>query len=446
MTIEELNQKYFEMIQQSDVSPADDYENLVTYVKNSTANYHGEYVRTCLVPKILRQEDMDRFARDMKLLYGIFEKIVKHYFEDEQYRAEFGFDKLAEELILGSRFNRPFLPMARIDFFFNEHDGSYKFCEFNTDGTSAMNEDRELNNGMLLTSVYEDFLEAHNGHTMELFDTWIDTVLRLFSAVRHTDKAPHVVITDYLEGGYIADFEYFVERFQARDIEASICDVRDLKYDGEHLYDDKGRVIDVIYRRAVTSDILANYKCSQALVEAQKDDKVLLLGDFHTQIIHNKEIFNMFFKASTRSLLTAKELAFIDEHVPYTGPFDKDRVAELKANKDKWILKPLDSYGSKGIYAGVERSQKEWEDVLDELSATKSGAASYIMQEFCTPFVTKNYGYAKGEGEFGLNDYYNLTGLYMYDGQIKGVLSRVSLTPIISTQYSEKSLPTIVVS
>ncbi len=50
-----------------------------------------------------------------------------------------------EELIL----NRPTyyspIPIARIDIFYNEKTGDFKFCEFNTDGTSAMNEDRKLN-------------------------------------------------------------------------------------------------------------------------------------------------------------------------------------------------------------------------------------------------------------------------------------------------------------
>ena len=36
------------------------------------------------------------------------------------------------------------IPIARIDIFYDEETGGFKFCEFNTDGTSAMNEDREL--------------------------------------------------------------------------------------------------------------------------------------------------------------------------------------------------------------------------------------------------------------------------------------------------------------
>lgn len=60
------------------------------------------------------------------------------------------------------------------------------------------------------------------------------------------------------------------------------------------------------------------------------------------------------------------------------------------------------------------------------------------------PYVTEDYG-LDAAGTFGLNRYYNLTGLYIYDGVVQGVYSRVSLTPIISSQYSEKTLATTIV-
>ena len=59
------------------------------------------------------------------------------------------------------------------------------------------------------------------------------------------------------------------------------------------------------------------------------------------------------------------------------------------------------------------------------------------------PYVTENYGFL-GDS-FQKARYYNLTGIYVYDGTAQGVYSRVSLTPIISSQYSEKTLPTLIV-
>ena len=64
---------------------------------------------------------------------------------------------MAEELILRADPAVSLLPMARIDFFYNEQTGAYKYCEFNTDGTSAMNEDRELNLAQQLSTGVPQF-------------------------------------------------------------------------------------------------------------------------------------------------------------------------------------------------------------------------------------------------------------------------------------------------
>ena len=114
-------------------------------------------------------------------------------------------------------------------------------------------------------------------------------------------------------------------------------------------------------------------------------------------------------------------------------------VPRVLAHKDDWILKPLDSYASRGVHAGVESTQAEWEAIVRATPRT-----GYLLQEFCRPYVTENYGIGP-DGAFGKNRYYNLTGVYVYDGVAQGVYSRVSLSPIISSQYSEKTLPTLLV-
>lgn len=415
-----------------------DFEAIVAYMKGSTAIHHGEYVRTCFSPKLLPAADFDRLAADMRLLYGIFRKVIDAYFADPDYRALFGFDARTEDLILHAHRAPSLLPMARIDFFYNEATGDYTFCEFNTDGASAMNEDRELHNAQALSAAYRTFTARHRTRTCELFDSWVATVRRLWHKAGGAGD-PCVAIVDYLEYGTVNEFEIFRQHFAAASLEALVCDVRQLRYDGRALYAPDGRRVDVVYRRAVTSDLLAQYDESEALRLAARDGSVLLLGDFHTQIIHNKELFRVLHTPQTAALLTAEENAYLAAHLPYTAPYTPARKAELLADKDAWILKPPDSYGSRGVHAGVEHTEEEWRQVVEDLPAE-----GYLMQAFQMPYVTEDYGLDTA-GRFGLNRYYNLTGLYVYDGVVQGGYSRVSLTPIISSQYSEKTLATTIV-
>ena len=91
------------------------------------------------------------------------------------------------------------------------------------------------------------------------------------------------------------------------------------------------------------------------------------------------------------------------------------------------------------MHAGVECTSEEWEAIV-----RSTPLEGYLLQEFYRPFVTENYGIGT-DGTFGRNRYYNLTGVYVYDGVAQGIYSRVSLSPIISSQYSEKTLPTLLV-
>ena len=43
---------------------------------------------------------------------------------------------------------------------------------------------------------------------------------------------------------------------------------------------------------------------------------MLLLGDFHTQIVHNKELFRVLHLPQTAALLTPAERQYIHDHVP----------------------------------------------------------------------------------------------------------------------------------
>ena len=108
--------------------------------------------------------------------------------------------------------------------------------------------------------------------------------------------------------------------------------------------------------------------------------------------------------------------------------------------KNKWVIKPQDSYASKGVYAGVEfESDEEWQKKVNENIDNE-----YLLQEYCTPFESINIDLLYDENAKYRN-YSNITGLFMYGGKLGGVYSRIAKNSIISTQYSEMSLPTIIV-
>ena len=130
------------------------------YIKTSTARYHGYFVHTLYMPKMFTEEMAAYFKKAAESMYKILEKVIHEYQTNAEYRKLFGFDEKLEKLILRPNHYECALPIARIDIFFNEDDFSFKFCEFNADGSSAMNEDKELNQAIRLTSTFDKFTET----------------------------------------------------------------------------------------------------------------------------------------------------------------------------------------------------------------------------------------------------------------------------------------------
>lgn len=403
------------------------------HLLQSPVAFHGRCVQTLHAPKIYSREDIEVFRNLCGEFYTIFDKIIKHYFESAEYRKLFPFSREEEELILTDTGYATSIPVMRMDIFYDEKTKDFKFCELNTDGTSAMVEDFELAKAFGLNNIPSELVGDVS--CFELFDTFVATVGRIYDGFANKKRNPHVVIADYLDKAYLPEFREFVKRFKKYGYPAKICDIRELKYTDGVLYDKDGERVDIIYRRAVTVDIMNNLADSTDFIRAYKDGSVCVLGGIKTQIIHHKALFYILRNEQTRKILTERENELIERHIPHTQRLDEADISKIKQNRTSYIIKPCDSYASKGVYAGVDYTDKEWSELVEE-----NMSGDYIVQEYCTPYKTENIYMADGEPKFKM--YSNLTGLYVYGGVFCGVYSRLSDGGIISSQYNEKSVVT----
>ncbi len=405
------------------------------HLLNSPLAFHNRCVQTLHAPKIYRSCDIEIFRSLVADFYAIFDKIIKHYIADESYRKLFPFSKELEDLILTDTGYEQSVPVMRMDIFYNEETGDFKFCELNTDGTSAMVEDFELEKAFSLNNLPKELLG--NISTFELFDTWVRTADRIYQGFKNRRANPRVAIVDFLDKAYLPEFREFKKRFEKYGYKTKIADITKLSYKNGILYDADGDRIDIIYRRAVTVDIMNNLDACKDFIEAFKDNAVCVLGGLKTQIIHHKALFYILRNPLTKAILTDRENDLIEKHIPYTSRlFDAD-LDRVKKDKDSFIIKPADSYASKGVYAGVDIKENEWSCLIE-----KYKNEDYIVQEYCTPYKTENIYLADENPEFKM--YSNLTGLYVYGGVFAGVYSRLSDGGIISSQYNEKSVVTFI--
>lgn len=411
------------------------------YLEKCSSIYHGIPTDTCYLAKLFLSDDVEYFRNLIRQLYGIFDKVMHRYETDAEYRKLFGFDTRLEELILRPRTYSSNIPVARIDIFYHEDSNTFEFCEFNTDGSSAMNEDRELCIAVERTLPYQKMSKEYQLKSFELFDPFIDRFLAIFHEFAGTEVTPVVAIVDFMEQATLNEFKQFKKCFEEREIPTIICDIRELKKKRDGLYGPDGTRITAIYRRAVTSDIMNHFDEVTDFLEAVSENQICLIGDFRTQIVHNKVIFEVLHHQNTMEMLTESERSFIIEHVPMTYRMEEFLAMghSLTENKDQWIIKPQDSYGARGVYPGTLYTQEEWAEILSEADQKE-----YLVQRFYTPWCQTSYKLLHDGME--KTPFYHLTGLFVYDGEFAGVYSRVSRRKIISTQYSEIALPTLIVS
>ena len=412
------------------------------YLEHSTAKYKGQTIYSLHIPKIFTKESEAVIKNAAETMYGILYKVMEQYIKDEEYRKLFGFSKELEEMILNTPHYHNLLPICRLDIFLNEEDYSYRFCEFNGDGTSSMNEDRELNLAFQRTKLYKMLQEQYEIETYELFDSWAKELKEIYESTGEQKESPFVAVVDFMEKGCsVYEFEEFCKAFRKIGFQSQVCEIRDLTYDGECLFTPDGHAIDVIYRRAVTSDIMAHKEEVGAFLQAVKEKKVCLIGDFCTHIMHDKILFQILRENKTKEFLTEEENVFVEEHVPYTvrltdAEIEKKQVA---FTKDNWIIKPEDSYGAKGVYSGKTNTEEEWKQLLE-----KHKNKDYLLQQYITPYQSYNIDFHKGE-QAEIRKYSNLTGLYVYNGKFAGVYSRQSAKEIISTDHDENDIASLVV-
>ncbi|MDO4479112.1 MAG: glutamate-cysteine ligase family protein [Lachnospiraceae bacterium] len=479
------------------------------YLAGNGVTVGGQPVKGVYNPRIFGERDIAIFERIATDMASIGRKAMAYYKQEPHFRKYYEFSPLMHELIMQDPGYGAHLPMLRSDIFYDDKTGDFMFCEFNTDGSSGMIEDRELVRAFEQTPLYEALCERCRDEDLqvesfELFDTLAKAYVRIWreSRVRRSlmslatinpmtqaiendgadrqchcedtprpdeitgasdlDDQPVIAIVDYLENASSLDeFEAYRDAFERAGEPCVVADIRELDFDGEALRLPDGRMVGAIYRRAVTSDILAMPREATALLAAYRAGRVCLLGGFETQVIHDKGFMMAVQDEAFLNTLTDSERRLVTGHMPKTMYLTKDEAGSeaVRNAKDRWVLKPVSAYGSKGVYMGSLCTEDEWAAALQA-----HADHGYICQEKIRPmesghFLIKKSGAealtreaesedvssVENEAVLSLRSFYNTTGIYAVDGHFMGLYSRMSEHEIITTHLGAVDAASVVI-
>lgn len=434
----EINNNYISMILKNPDAYINDYKNTVLKVANSNAKYKGKPVPFLYNPMFFSESEEESLKSIMEKMMKIGDKVTDQFIKDESYRKLFGFPKFIEEMILRENRYSINVPIARFDLFFKD-DKNFKFCELNTDGSSAMNEDNTIGRILMESKAIQDMSTNYSLYNRELIDKWVMESLSIFRKWDPKNNNPNVAIVDFVESGTSAEFLEFKKAYEKQGYNCIIVDPRELEYRQGNLYKDEYR-IDLVYRRIVTFELIEKADEVQNFINAYMDDAMCVIGTIRSQVIHNKVFFKILFDEQTHRFLEEDEIKFINDHIPFTGLFKGSRnvFEEVLNNKDKYIMKPVDMNASQGVFVGRDLSLSDWKERLYKIFDT-----DYLYQEFITPYQ-RDFIIFNGSG-FEIQKFKSIVGVFLYKRKYAGLYTRIGKENIISGVTNYFTVPNLIV-
>lgn len=272
-----------------------------------------------------------------------------------------------------------------------------------------------------------------------ILDTWHE-----FGGTR----VPRIAVVDWKEVATRTEFDLVCERFQRSGLPARFVDPRELEYkDGE--LSAGGQGIDLIYRRVLTSEILGREAECKPLLDAYKARVVCVVNSLRAKILDKKMLFALLFEPRLMALYTREEAEAIRRHVPWTR-----RVAEGKTtdpdgntidllpwvaqNRAELVLKPNDEGFGRGVLIGANVEPSVWERAL-KLAVIDP---SVVQRRVALPSAM--FPEVGAAGELFFSRRHIELDPYLFRGETRGVLTRLSATTDCNVHAGAGTVPTFI--
>jgi uncharacterized circularly permuted ATP-grasp superfamily protein len=196
---------------------------------------------------------------------------------------------------------------------------------------------------------------------------------------------PTIAIVDWHGVPTASEFELCRRYFAQQGLPAIIVDPRELDYHDGRLRHGE-RIIDLVYKRVLLSELLLREDDVRPLLQAYEEGKVCMVNSPRAKLFHKKALFALLTDEQYQAGFSAAERAAIARHVPWTRRVQEgyttfegarvDLVALVRTQRHRFILKPNDEYGGKGVHVGWEGDDAAWDAAL-----TEALQGDYVVQQ-----------------------------------------------------------------
>lgn len=356
-----------------------EYEVVLAELKAKGVIFGDKTVPICLAPALISSQRLRPIQQSMQRLTRILEKL------QEPLRNSFWLDRLGitpeeQELIMLDPGIAAGGYISRVDGFLgpaNGEDTGYRIVELNVDSPGGAAFMDVCVEALRKTSIWKRFKSMHPGKYLA---SDVRDLKLLLDAYKEWGGVgvPRVAIVDWCTVNTVAEFELVRKSFMEKGVETIVADPRELEFRGGKLLDYDGKPIDLIYRRVLVEDLLAQPEAVQPLLQAFRAGAVCVVNTLACKPLTVKSLLSQIHMDEFEKMpLSRGELQFLRNLIPWTADVeDSPMLDRVRTGKETTILKPADGYGGQGLYLGWEMTQQEWEAAMQEAVQGR-----YVAQE-----------------------------------------------------------------
>lgn len=336
-------------------------------------------------------------------------------------------------------------PSTRLDSFLA--GATWHFVEYNAETPAAIAYEDVLSELFLKLPVMQEFSKRFHVRPLPARQRLLET---LTDAYRQWGggEDPVIAIVDWSGLPTASEFELCRHYFESAGIRTLIAEPADLSYDGARLRA-RGEIVNLVYRRVLTSELLAHPEVAEPLLRAYKDHAACIVNSFRSKLLHKKMIFALLSDDRYADRFSAQERFVIANHIPWTRRVEDtstshhgrriDIMPHLSQNRASLVLKPNDEYGGKGVVLGWDATEEEWQSALRDALDSPSVVQEAVRIDRSTFPVWEVNGLVWPELAVDLDP-------FLFHTEVTGALTRLSAASLLNVTAGTGSVaPTFLV-
>jgi uncharacterized circularly permuted ATP-grasp superfamily protein len=435
---------YHRALQADPRAAAEQWEWLRDALRRGGITFDGQPMPTLLRPQFVRARDWNELRDAGTRLLELAAQVARRAFDGDVARlCAFLGTPAAEVPWVSVDPGEPDVVLSRLDAFLTP-DGP-RFIEINSDAPAGFGYSDAMAAVFQQLPLFRAFARerpvSYEPSDRALVDAVLAEGKRRAGTVR-----PRIAIVDWAEVRTRADQEILKGAFVSAGFECALEDPRDMSFRDGRLLARSG-AIDLVYRRAVLSELVQKEDEVRAFLDAYRSGLVPFVNTFRCRLSEDKAFFAVLTDEAFAGLLTSEERLFVDRLVPWTRKVaerhtrragrEVDLVPHILENRAGLVLKPAHGYGGQQVFVGDETEPAAWEAaVLGALGAP------WVIQERVT--IPEEVFPTFDDGALRFAALKVNTNPFYVRGARSGAVTRCSRSSVINVSAGGGSIPTFV--